>query len=195
MEPRRQPPVAILAGGAARRMGAPKASALLDGRPLLAHALAAVAAAGLRAVVLAKDNTPLPPLACERWPEPQEPRHPLVAVAAALRRADGPLVTLPVDLPRVAPGLLRALAERPEPLVVVEAAGRLHPLLGRFSPAHADALAAAAREGAPVTRTVLALGAVRLGDDEVARHGDPAALLANVNRPADLAALERDDRG
>lgn len=190
MEPVTAPlPLVILAGGASRRMGAPKAAALLGGRPLLAHAIDAARAAGLRPVVLAKADSPLPPLDVERWPEPDEPRHPLIGIAAALHRAAGPIVVLPVDLPCVPPGLLRALAERPEPLVVVEAAGRLHPLLGRFDPIHAVALQAAAEAGDPVVRTVLGLGAVRIGEEAVGRFGDPATLLANVNRPEDLAAL------
>ncbi|EHN11984.1 molybdopterin-guanine dinucleotide biosynthesis protein A [Patulibacter medicamentivorans] len=182
-------PLVILAGGVSRRMGAPKAAALLGGRPLLAHAIDAARAAGLRPVVLAKADSPLPPLDVERWPEPDEPRHPLIGIASALHRAAGPIVVLPVDLPCVPPGLLRALAERPEPLVVVEAAGRLHPLLGRFDPIHAVALQAAAEAGDPVVRTVLGLGAVRIGEEAVGRFGDPATLLANVNRPEDLAAL------
>jgi len=182
--------VVILAGGAGRRMGAPKAGVHLAGRTLLEHAVAATRDAGLRPVVVAKGDMALPAVDVERWPEPDDPRHPLTGVAAALERAAGPIVVLPVDLPAVGPGLLRALADRPEPLVVVEAAGRLHPLLGRFDPTHAPDLAAAAVAGAPVVRTVLGLGAARMTDDDVRRHGDPATLLANVNRPEDLAALE-----
>jgi molybdopterin-guanine dinucleotide biosynthesis protein A len=180
--------VAILAGGRGRRMGTAKAGVLLDGRPLLEHAVAAVRAAGLRAVVVAKADSVLPGTDAARWDEPAEPRHPLAGVAAALERAAAPVVVLPVDLPRVPPALLAHLAARTEPLVVVEAAGRLHPLLGRFSPEHAGALRHAAADGAPVVRTVRALGAVTVGDDVLSAFGDPAAFLVNVNRPEDLAA-------
>lgn len=178
--------VAILAGGRSRRMGAPKASVLLDGRPLLEHVAAAARAAGLTPVVVAKRASVLPPIDVPRWDEPDEPQHPLTGVVAALRRAEAPIVVVPVDLPRVAPGLLAAIAAHPARLAVVEAAGRLHPLLGRFDPADADALEDAARAGAPVVRTVPELGAVRIGDDDVARFGDPAELLINVNRRDDL---------
>ena len=47
--------VAVLAGGASRRMGAPKACVELGGRPLISYPLEAAAAAGLSAVVVAKD--------------------------------------------------------------------------------------------------------------------------------------------
>lgn len=178
--------VAILAGGRSRRMGAAKATVLLDGRPLLDHVVEAARAAGLAPVAVAKRDSALPPSDVPRWDEPDEPQHPLTGVVAALRQAAAPIVVVPVDLPRVAPGLLAALAAYPARLAVVEAAGRLHPLLGRFDPADADALEDAARAGAPVVRTVTALGAVRIGDDEVARYGDPARLLVNVNRREDL---------
>lgn len=179
--------VAILAGGRSRRMGTPKAGVVLDGRTMLHHADAVARAAGLRPVVVAKRDSVLPAVpGLERWDEPDEPTHPLVGVAAALRRAAAPLVVLPVDLPRVPEGLLRHLAGRTEPLVVVEAAGRVHPLLARATPGCATAFAAAAQAGDPVVATVRALDAAVAGDDVVAALGDPAVLLANVNRPEDL---------
>lgn len=167
-------------------MGVPKATVPLDGRPLLDHVAGAARAAGLIPVAVVKRSSVLPPGDVPRWDEPDEPQHPLVGVVAALRRAAAPVVVVPVDLPRVAPGLLAAIAAHPAPLAVVEAAGRLHPLLGRFDPADADALEAAAHAGAPVVRTVIELGAVRIGENDVARYGDPARLLVNVNRADDL---------
>src|SRR5207237_1174148 len=58
---------AVLAGGASRRMGAPKALLELGGRPLLEYPLAALQGAGLQPVVVAKRRSPLPPLAVPRW--------------------------------------------------------------------------------------------------------------------------------
>jgi molybdopterin-guanine dinucleotide biosynthesis protein A len=183
---------AILAGGRSRRMGVPKAGVPFDGRPLLAHVVAAVRAAGLTPVVMAKADSVLPGTDAERWDEPAAPRHPLAGVAAALGRAGAPVVVVPVDLPRVPAALLAHLAARPESLVVVEGAGRLHPLLGRFAPEHAAALGRAAADGAPVVRTVRALGAATVADDALARFGDATAFLLNVNRPEDLAAAGSD---
>lgn len=179
--------VVILAGGRSRRMGTPKAGVAFEGRTLLEHAVAAARAAGLRPVVVAKCDSVLPDVAgVERWDEPDTPTHPLTGLASALDRAAAPVVVIPVDLPRVPPGLLRHLAARTEPLVVVEAAGRLHPLLARATPACATGFAAAAEAGDPVVATVRALGAAVAGEDVVAAYGDPAVLLANLNRPEDL---------
>ena len=62
--------VAVLAGGASRRMGAPKPLAPLGGRPLISYPLGAAARAGLRAVVVAKADTPLPEVGVPVWGEP-----------------------------------------------------------------------------------------------------------------------------
>src|SRR3954469_3077639 len=118
----------VLAGGAARRMGGAKATALLAGRPLVAWALDALREAGFdeRAVV-AKRDTPLPELDVPVWIEPDEPRHPLAGVAHALQRAGGDVVTVPVDVPLVPAALLRELAAAERCAMV-----RGQPLLARF---------------------------------------------------------------
>jgi molybdopterin-guanine dinucleotide biosynthesis protein A len=164
---------AVLAGGAARRMGGAKATALLGGRPLVAWALGALAEAGIeRRVVVAKAGTPLPELDVEVWVEPDEPRHPLAGVAYALERAGGEdVVTVPVDVPLVPADVLRALAAVDGCAIV-----RGQPLLARFP---------AGTRIAPhgrATDAVLALGPAVV-------DCDPARLL-NVNAPADLVAAE-----
>ncbi|HEX6711829.1 MAG TPA: NTP transferase domain-containing protein, partial [Thermoleophilaceae bacterium] len=50
----------VLAGGLGRRMGAPKATAMLVGRPLIAYPLDALGAVTDRVVVVAKRDTELP---------------------------------------------------------------------------------------------------------------------------------------
>ena len=161
----------VLAGGRARRMGGDKAGALLDGRPLAAWVLDALAEAGIeRRVVVAKADTRLPELGVPVWVEPAEPRHPLAGVAHALARArDDDLVTVPVDLPLVPPATLRALAAAEGCAIV-----RGQPLLARFPAGTAISISGRA------TDAVLAL--------------DPAVIeaedLLNVNTPADLRAAE-----
>jgi molybdopterin-guanine dinucleotide biosynthesis protein A len=61
----------VLAGGRGSRLGGSKATVELAGRPLISYPLAALAAAGLDAFVVAKPDTPLrgrpnPPIAPER---------------------------------------------------------------------------------------------------------------------------------
>ena len=56
--------VAILAGGASSRMGAPKAALELAGRPMISYAIEAAESAGLLPLVVTKAGIPVPPLGC-----------------------------------------------------------------------------------------------------------------------------------
>jgi molybdopterin-guanine dinucleotide biosynthesis protein A len=168
-------------------MGASKAAVELGGTPLIQYPLRAMLAAGLDAVVLAKPRTGLPPLEAPVWMEPDEPSHPLTGIVAALEQGRRPLVVCGCDLPFVPAALLAHLAERKEPLVVVEAAGRVHPLIGRYEPELLDDLRDARDARRPLQEVVSELGGKRL---DVRRFGDPAVLTFNVNTPADLARAQ-----
>lgn len=178
---------AVLAGGVGSRLGGGKATAELAGRALIEYPLAALAAAGVEAVVVAKADTELPELAVPVLTEPQRPRHPLLGIVTALRQAGGrSVLAVACDLPLLTPALLEALAAAPEPLVLAAPAGEPQPLLGRYGPSLLPELEAALGREEPLRRTVAALSPRLLGDAELARFGDPAALLLNVNDRSDL---------
>ncbi len=178
---------AVLAGGTSRRMGAAKATLELGGRPLLEYPLAAVQGAGLEPVVVAKRDSPLPPLAVPRWDEPAEPVHPLTGIVAALLGAgDRPVLAVACDMPFVTAELLADLAAHTAPLVLPEADGRLHPLVARWHPSLLPALRDALAREAPLHVVAAELDAYRIGAAELRRFGDPARLLFNVNAPGDL---------
>src|SRR4051794_2687611 len=134
---------AVLAGGRGSRLGGEKASVKLAGRPLISYPLAAIEAAGLEPVVLAKPGEgPMPSRGSLRTKEvrkeprdgvrvveaPPEPRHPLCGMVAALRLGRR-IAAVACDLPFVSPGLIELLAAAPEPLVLPTLDGRLQPLL------------------------------------------------------------------
>lgn len=171
-------------------MGSSKATVELGGAPLIERPLRAMREARLEAVVVAKAKTDLPPLDVPVWLEPQEPRHPLTGLVAALERARRPVIVCGCDLPFLAPALLAHLAGRPEPLVVIEAGGRLHPLIGRYTPEVIDALCAGRDGQRPLHEIVTELGAVRITEPKLRRYGDPERIVFNVNTPADLARAE-----
>jgi molybdopterin-guanine dinucleotide biosynthesis protein A len=178
---------AVLAGGAGRRLGGEKAGALLAGRPLISYPLAALGAAGIEE---------LPPLALPVHREPASPRHPLTGIVAALRASAAtapsprPLIAIACDLPFVAPELLTALAATPEPLVVTALDGRPQPLLARYDTSLLAELEAALEAEEPLTRTVERLRPRTVDSAELARFGDPARLLFNVNDAEDLRRAE-----
>ncbi len=110
----------ILAAGAGTRFGGAKQLAELDGRPLLEHALSAMAAAPVdRAVVVlgshadeivaAVDLHGAHPLVCPRWEEGQAAS--LACGLAELSEADAVVVTLG-DQPRMTPDAIRRVIDR-----------------------------------------------------------------------------------
>ncbi|HVO55275.1 MAG TPA: NTP transferase domain-containing protein [Solirubrobacterales bacterium] len=188
---------AVLAGGAGSRLGGAKATAQLSGRPLISYPLAAFAAAGIEAVVVAKAETELPPpggwggAAPRVLIEPDEPRHPLAGIIAALREAgQRPLIVLACDMPFAEPALLSALASAPEPLVVPAPGGLPQPLQARYSASLLPALEAALADQEPLRKTVAALSPRLLGESELTRFGPPERLFLNVNDAVDLKLAE-----
>lgn len=174
--------VAVLAGGRGRRMGRPKALVELDGAPLIAHPLAAAAAAGLEAVVIAKRGTALPALDVPVWQEPDDPVHPLLGIVTALERANGPVVAVACDQPFVTPALLTRLAAGPE--AAVRVGDRLEPMPARYEPTALPALRTALANEASLRATLAAL--------EPAEMECEARVVASVNTPDELAAAQRE---
>jgi molybdenum cofactor guanylyltransferase len=190
-ETRRSSPMgAVLAGGAATRLGGVKATAELEGQPLISYPIAALAQAGIPPVVVAKANSELPPLKIPLVTEPDEPRHPLVGVVAALNHV-GPrgAVVVPCDAPFVSPMLLRLLASA-ETTTAVRSGGRVHPLIAFYSHGDLESLRLAVENGDSATAAL-----ERLEPDWIEAIEREAF---NVNTPRDLARAEdllKDPRG
>ena len=182
---------AVLAGGASRRMGAPKALVELASRPLVSRVVSTVGSAGLDPVVVAKPDSPLPRLDCRLLSEPSEPRHPLTGVLAALGASAGRgVVAIACDMPFVPAKLLNWLAQLEAPVAVCEIGGRLEPLLGRYSPEVSEALGAELAAGAAMRDAVAGLDPHVISEANVARFGDPERIFFNVNSPQDLERAE-----
>ena len=181
--------VAVLAGGAGSRLGGAKATALLGGRPLIEHVIEAAREGGLEPVVVAKADSPLPPLDCTVVLEPAQPLHPLCGIVTALREfAETAVVVCACDMPFVTGPLLSWLAGKDAPLVVTSAGGELQPLLGRYARSLLARLEAALAEGLSMREVAQRLGAEVAGAAELERFGDPIRLCSSINTPAELAA-------
>jgi molybdopterin-guanine dinucleotide biosynthesis protein A len=186
--------VAVLAGGRAERLGGAKATAVLGGRPLACHPLAAARAAGLEAIVVAKASTPLPEMAERVVHEPDSPIHPLCGVLAALDfaalRSPAPdVVLLACDMPFLAPELLSWLAALDGP-AMVEAGGRAQPLLSRCRVRDRPALLEALHDGCSLTGAMRRLDPELLDERLLSRFGEPWRLCFNVNDTEDLRVAE-----
>lgn len=162
----------LLVGGASSRFGSPKALARFGDETLAERAWRILGEAFEARLAVGKGDVELPfPVVVE----PAEPQAPLVGVIAGLRAAaTETAVFLPVDCPLVTPELLRELG----------AGGgvtQTGPLPGAYSKSVLPELERRLHSGEWSLR----------GVNPRMLEADPR-LLANVNTPAELSALEQD---
>jgi len=173
---------AVLAGGAATRLGGAKATVELAGLPLIAYPLAALSQAAVDHVVVAKADSPLPTLDITVITEPDEPRHPLAGVVAAMSHAGArPVLVVPCDAPFLTSMLLRVLASAPK-TTAVRSDGRVHPLIALYATEDLARLEEAVANGDSATEAVEAI------DPDWIQA--PERETFNVNTPEDLARAE-----
>jgi len=188
----RAPIGAVLAGGKSTRMGAPKACVELAGRPLIAHALGKIVAAGIEPVVVAKPGSELPRIDCPVIRDDDSALHPAAGILAALRaNRGGPVVALACDMPFVPPELVAFLAKLDVEMAVPRIGSRLQPLLARYSPTATPALEAVVEQATPLREAIGALDPLILERKDLSPFGEPERIGFNVNERGDLAAAER----
>jgi molybdenum cofactor cytidylyltransferase len=179
----------VLAAGRASRFGSDKLSALLDGEPLLFHAIRAAQAAPVsRVIVVAR-----PDLEVGEWPgeppvdvlriESEALSQSLQAGIAATAGADGVFVFLG-DMPRVPHGAATRLAT-----IIGDSTAALPRYQGQ--PGHPALLSARMfPEIATLTGDEGAGRLLRSRKDMVFDEVDDPAILLDVDRPEDLRTLE-----
>ena len=187
----------VLAGGRSSRLGADKLAVEVDARPLLHHALDAVAAVASRLIVVATPGA-APPLPADLEArvrvvhDPEPFGGPLVGLDAALAQAEAPIALVVAgDMPRMVPLVLRRLVATVgpgRPAVSLEVPGRIQPL----------PMALDVRTARPAATTVLERGGRALRDllRELGAISIPApvwlaldpagATIVDIDRPADL---------
>jgi molybdopterin-guanine dinucleotide biosynthesis protein A len=197
----------VLAGGASSRFGSDKLAASLDGRPLLHHALDAVASVADRIVVVIAPEAPLPSVPGALATRVVVTRDatafggPLAGLAAGLAAdatpvgGEAPLIALVVggDMPTLVPAVLRLLVERlaadPALAAMTLAASRPAPLPMAVRPAATrgaiEAILASGGRRSLLAPLEVVPSSVLSADDW--RRLDPtAATLRDIDRPADL---------
>ena len=173
----------ILAGGASRRMGQPKAALAWRGATLGEHVAAALAAAGAGPVTwLGGGGAAAPSL-----PDAPGVSGPLAGILAALRWAPATWVVASCDLPEIGAAAVEWLCAKRQPgvwAVLPRVDGEVQPLLAVYEPQVLPRLEALAAAG-PAGPSQLA------GTGRVATPEPPAELAPawrGVNTPAELAA-------
>lgn len=187
----------VLAGGRSSRFGSDKLSAELGGRPLLHHAIEAVAAVAGRLIVVAAPGVhpaiPAELVARVRIVNDPEPfGGPLVGLAAALAAVQTPLALVAGgDMPRMVPAVLHRLVSAIGPghgAVVLDVPGRLQPL--PMAIVAAAALAAVKpildRGGRSLRELLDELGASSIPGAAWLTLDPAGATIVDIDRPGDF---------
>ena len=189
----------VLAGGRSSRFGSDKLAADLDGRPLLHHAIEAVAAVAPEVIVVAAPGVEPPiPVALETRVrvvhDPQPFGGPLVGLMAALSVVERSIVlVVGGDMPQLVPAVLSRLVATVGPdrrAVLLEVPGRLQPLPMALDVAAALAarMAILDRGGRSLRELLRELGAVSI-PAPVWLSLDPGGVtIVDIDRPGDLGS-------
>ncbi len=192
----------ILAGGASRRFGTPKALARVGGQRIVDRVLGALAEAVPEVVVSANEPWLYEDLDLDVIPDRHPGIGPLAGLQAALHHAvdrawPGALVVA-CDLPYVTTELLRLLVRRASvstaDVIVPESTGRygFEPLCAYYSVECIPAVEAMIQEGENrVHRLLSRVRADPVPLADVREVGDPQLLFHNVNTVSDLDEGER----
>lgn len=188
---------AALAGGGSTRFGAPKALAMVGGRPVVDRVMEVLREVATRVVLIAND--PVVAAAAEVSVPDLAPGHgPLGGIVTALHlaREKGLAGALCVagDMPFVTADLLRALLIDPAAVVVPESTGRrsFEPLCAYWPVSAIENAAAALDAGDRAPHRLLDRHpVVRLPLARVREIGDPEILFFNLNTREDLERAER----
>ena len=192
---------AILAGGASRRFGSPKALATVGGRTIGERLCDALREAVGHVVLVTNEPELYVDLQLPSRPDGHPGAGPVAGIETALRWAEeeerpGALVAA-CDMPFLNPKVLRLFVDcsrgsSPDAVAVRMDDGRNPPLCAYLS---VRCLPAVERVLAGEDRSVRALLAsvatTWLPAEEVARFRDPETMFFNVNTPDDLRRAER----
>ncbi len=191
---------AVLAGGASRRFGAPKALAEVGGRAIVERVAAALGEAADGVVLIANEPSLFAHLHLPTRPDDVAGVGPLggirTALAWARERGRRGALCVACDMPFVSPALLREIVSRAEAgdAVVPGSGGRrgCEPLCAWWPVEVLPAIDGMIEAGeSAVHRLLDRVPVERVAIEIVARYGDPDVLFLNVNTADDHALALR----
>jgi molybdopterin-guanine dinucleotide biosynthesis protein A len=187
-------PAAVLAGGASKRMGRPKAALAYGAGTLLEYQTGRLAALFEEVLIVVKEAPSFPCGPGRVVLDRASDRAAIHGLVRALEEAEDRVFVLGVDLPAVPPALMRAIVERSlacdAPAVVPCADGRLQPLAAVW---RRSVLPSAERRIAAGYRSLQGLArevGAEIFEEPDWKAVDPSGMaFANLNTLEDYAAM------
>lgn len=190
-------PAAVLAGGASKRMGVPKATLPYGRGTLAGHQVERLAAVFREVWLVVREVPDYSPVPARLLFDSDPERSAMSGLLRALEECEDRVFVLAVDLPLVPDPVLRAIAQRglesPASAVLPETAGELQPLAGVWS---REALPEARRRAEKGERSLRALadavGAEHFPENAWRRLDPSGNAFSNLNTIEDwVVARER----
>lgn len=184
----------VLAGGAGRRMGAPKPLLPLGGRTLVEHVVAALEPLVSGVIVVTNDPESFAFLGLPTVADAEPGRGPLMGLYSGLRACPTPFaLAAACDAPFLAPALLKALIarRREDAMSLPETERGPQPMPGVYPTAIAPTIAKLLAEGRAAMRDLTASTQVELLTKEEVRALDAEGRsFKDLDTPEDLAAAQ-----
>ena len=187
-------PAAVLAGGASRRMGRPKAALPYGAGTLLEFQTARLSALFDEIYAVLKEPAAFPVGPARVIYDAAPERAAIHGLVRALEEARDRVFILAVDLPAVPPALIAAIAQRSlasnAPAVIPRAGGRLQPLAAVWRKAAAAVAARRIAEGDLSLHGLAEAVGAEVFDEPDWKRIDPSdTAFVNLNTLEDWAAL------
>lgn len=170
----------VLAGGRSSRMGRDKAMLDWQGRPLLEQQMATLRAAGVDQVLVSGERSSYSGIVDAR--ADAGPVAGLASVAATIH-GEAILLVIPVDMPRLQPGLLRRLRTTDPDASCLRFAGHILPLRLRIDASSRKTMDAIGAADHPRERSLRALSTA-LSVREISLTNAETHQLLDCNTPA-----------
>ena len=182
----------VLAGGAGRRMGAPKPLLHLGGMTLIEHVVAAIEPLVAGVIVVTNDSESMAFLGLPTVPDAEPGRGPLMGLYSGLLACPTPYaLAVACDAPFMQPALLEALVARrkDDAMTLPQTGDGPQPMPGVYPTALAPSIAALLEAGRAAMRDLVAAGPVELLSAEDVKALDPEGRsFKDLDTPEDLAA-------
>ena len=189
----------VLAGGAGRRMGAPKPLLQLGGKTLIEHVVAAIEPLMAGVIVVTNDAEAMAFLGLPTVGDAEPGRGPLMGLYSGLLACSTPYaLAVACDAPFLSPALLEALIarRRPDAMTLPETEHGPQPMPGVYPTALAPSIASLLEGGRAALRDLTASAPVELLSLEEVRALDPEGRsFSDLDTPEDLAAAQAELEG